>query len=91
MENSITSIIDFIKTQLDVPSTDPDEQRRSRLLNIFLVGFFVLSILGIVAVLVALPFIGVNGRAEILLGLWTIVAAAVFTTITLIINRYGIG
>ena len=91
VENSITSIIDFIKTQLDVPSTDPDEQRRSRLLNIFLVGFFVLSILGIVAVLVALPFIGVNGRAEILLGLWTIVAAAVFTTITLIINRYGSG
>ncbi len=90
METIKMNLVNFIQSQLDVPSTDPDEQRRSRLLNIFLVGFFILSLLGLTTALFAL-LINISGRAEILLGLWAAIFAAVFSIITLVINRYGSG
>lgn len=90
MENIKTKIIKTIKTQLDVPSTDPDERRRSRLLTIFLVGFFVLAIFAIMAAFLA-TILEVSDQEEILLGLWASIAAAVFTSITFAINRYGAG
>ncbi len=90
MENIKTKIIETVKTQLDVPSTDPDERRRSKLLTIFLVGFFILAIFSIMAAFIAI-ILEVSNQEEILLGLWASVAAAVFTSITWGINRYGSG
>jgi signal transduction histidine kinase len=90
MGTTKTHMIETIKTLLDVPTTDPDERRRSRLLNIFLVGFFVLSVFGIGAALVALSVIRQN-QEGILLGLYAGISIAIFTSITFVINRYGSG
>ena len=90
MANLKTKITEFIKTQLDVPSADPDERRRSRLLNIFLVGFFILAVLAIVAVPVAFILETASPEA-IMLAFWTGIAAAVFTGLTFALNRYGSG
>jgi signal transduction histidine kinase len=89
-ENFKTKLVQYLKTQLDVPATDPDEQRRSRLLNIFLAGFFVCSILGIVAAVVGLA-LEANEQEAIILGLWASVASVIFTSLTFALNRYGVG
>jgi signal transduction histidine kinase len=91
MENIKTKLTKTIRTQLDVPSTDPDERRRSRLLNIFLVGFFVLALLAVVGVSVVLLVVPTISQEGVLLGLWAGIAAAIFTSITWGINRYGSG
>ena len=39
----------FFNNLLDVPSSDPDDARRRKLLNVILVGFFILGILSALA------------------------------------------
>ena len=44
--------MNYINTMLTVPSTDPDDARRRRLLNILLLGTFIAAALALVAVIV---------------------------------------
>ena len=75
---------------LDVPTTDPDDARRRKLLNIVLAGLFILSFLGIAAVI----FITASGSmtvpdAEVLL--IACVAFLVGIALTYFINHYWSG
>ena len=90
MENIKRKMIEALKIQLDVPSIDPDERRRSRLLTIFLAGFFILAIFAIAAAFIA-NVLEVSGQEDILLGLWASIIAAIFTSIIFVMNRRGAG
>jgi len=83
----ITRVINQL---LDVPSTDPDDRRRARLLNILLLGIAALTLLELVATAFYTMTVGVRGRGPIPLylgGLTLFVGA----TIVFAINRYGAG
>ena len=76
---------DLLNTLLNIPSSDPDEQRRARLLNVLLLG---VGCLNLIAVLLTIILITPENRqASILL----IVVGSIFLIgliITFIINRF---
>ena len=57
-------ITEVISQLLDVPSTDPDDRRRSQLLNILLLGSLVMSLLAILATAIV-DIVGVEGYENI--------------------------
>jgi PAS domain S-box-containing protein len=80
----------FISQLLDVPSLDPDERRRSRLLNILLLGITVLTLLELLATSVYVMTVGVREPGPLPLYLGGI-ALFVGAAIIYAINRYGVG
>lgn len=76
--------INFIKRLLSVSSTDPDDARRRKLLNILLMGMAILALLTLLAVLIA----GIsNAKHLFFISLVMLVGIAVIFAI----NRYGSG
>jgi len=75
---------------LDIPTTDPDDARRRKLLNVLLVGFAVLSLVGILII----TFFIISGMDTLSEDLTALIACAVFlsgTVIIFAINRYWSG
>jgi PAS domain S-box-containing protein len=79
-----------ISQLLDVPSTDPDERRRSRLLNILLLSVAALALLALLVTIVADVGVGVGdpGLAPLYL---VNIALTVGVLIMFVINRYWSG
>jgi PAS domain S-box-containing protein len=80
-----------INQLLDVPSMDPDDARRRKLLNILLLGVGVIVSLIMVVTTIAIP-LGTAGdpgeiRGVYIAGLGTLIG----TTVIFAINRYGAG
>jgi len=77
----------IVRQLLDVPSTDPDNQRRARLLNILLLGTATLTLLtlSVTAIADAIGEIGEPGIIPLYLGGLTMLAGIV---IVFLINRY---
>jgi len=77
----------IVRQLLDVPSTDPDNQRRARLLNILLLGTATLTLLtlSVTAIADAIGEIGEPGIIPLYLGGLTMLAGIV---IIFLINRY---
>jgi PAS domain S-box-containing protein len=74
---------------LDVPSTDPDDRRRSRLLNILLLGVSALTVLTLAVTIIAdLAGLGVTRLLVLYLGLPALLAGL---ALIYIINRYRSG
>ena len=80
----------IVRQLLDVPSTDPDNQRRARLLNILLLGTATLTLLtlSVTAIADAIGEIGEPGVIPLYLGGLTMLAG---TVIIFLINRYWRG
>jgi len=83
-------VIRQILDVLDVPSTDPDDRRRARLLNILLLGSLLISLVAILAAVV----IDVNDMVspeQIPVLYWAPILLSVGIVIVYAINRYGSG
>lgn len=82
-------MIDAISRSIDVPSTDPDDRRRARLLNIFLLG---LSTLDVVAILLVSVLILLDNSliGNMISTLWSALAFLAFAGIVYSINRKGL-
>jgi len=80
----------MISQLLDVPSTDPDERRRARLLNILLLGVTAITFLGLLATMVYDITGGIKepGTTPLYLGS---LAMLVGVGIIFVINHYGSG
>ena len=79
-----------INQLLDVPSTDPDDRRRARLLNILLLGVTAITFLGLLATLIydITGGVGRPGGIPLYLGSLATLVGIVFI---FAINRYGSG
>jgi signal transduction histidine kinase len=78
----------FINQLLDVPSLDPDERRRSRLLNVLLLGVAVITLLAIAATIYS-TVAGIEETRERALPLYAMcLALLIGVTIISAINRY---
>lgn len=75
---------------LSVPSTDPDDARRRRLLNILLVGIVVLVLVGLLVTLVASSLFGAT-LEEMALVYAGGLAALIGNVIIYLVNRYWSG
>ncbi|MFL7792795.1 MAG: sensor histidine kinase [Anaerolineae bacterium] len=75
---------------LDVPTTDPDDARRRKLLNIILAGLVPLILLTFLATTVA-GVMGWSTRAETTLLFLTLTGFSVGTLVIFFINKYGAG
>ncbi len=80
-------IKEHINTALEVKTSDPDEKRRAKLLNILLLGLFVLTILGLLASL-SLMISSQPLPDNYNITMMSIAAMLVITVIIFIINRY---
>ncbi|MCP5094560.1 MAG: hypothetical protein GY943_03285 [Chloroflexi bacterium] len=83
MENTATLNRNWLIKILEVPVEDPDQRRRSKLLNIMLLGVLILTLIGIIVV--APQAFQENVAGEIVVALW-----AMFFTLCLIGVAYGI-
>jgi len=75
---------------LDVPSTDPDDARRRKLLNILLLGVATIAFLGLLAAIVA-GTTGLESPERVIPLSRGILAAFLGSLFILILNRYGPG
>ena len=87
---NMMNVMKTIRQLLDVPSTDPDDQRRRRLLNILLLGIAALTLLSLSVTTVYDITVGV-GEPEATLLYGGSLALLVSLAITFAINRYGPG
>lgn len=83
-------MLKIIQQLLDVPTTDPDDARRRKLLNILLAGFAVLAIFGLVTTIVIM-LIGSLSLAEGEVVLITDLAFMAGIAVFFAINRYWSG
>lgn len=83
-------ITSFISRLLEVPSTDPDDARRRRLLNIVLAGTTMIGFLGMIIVggLIVSGVLSMSDFGQVLLAL---IAGLVGNIIIFVINRYWSG
>jgi PAS domain S-box-containing protein len=85
------NVLQRINQLLNVPSMDPDDARRRKLLNILLTGAGVIALLVIVVTTIALPF-GMAGDPEEVRGVYIAgLGTLVGVVIIYLINRYGPG
>ena len=87
--NKIQNFLLHISHFLDVPTTDPDDARRRKLLNVILVGFFIVGILSALATFSVIVFIKQSTdtfKENIGLAL-TLVGVSVGSTVVFYINR----
>jgi len=87
---NMMNMMRIIRQLLDVPSTDPDDQRRGRLLNILLLGVAALALLSLSVTTVYDITVGV-GEPEATLLYGGSLARLGSLVITFAINRYGPG
>ena len=85
---NMMNVMKIIRQLLDVPSTDPDDQRRGRLLNILLLGVAALTLLAIVAMTIMSTSGGLIEPEPTLLYLGCL-AQLCGIAIIFAINRYG--
>lgn len=77
----------FFSRLLDVPSTDPDDARRRKLLNLILSGVAVLSILAGVVTFVLANLLNIASRQDVITGIVSGLILFVGTIIFFAINR----
>ena len=78
--------LDFINSLLEVSTTDPDEQRRARLLNILLLGMGCLSLL---TILLTIIFLNPESQQESIRLIIAGVGFLVGLIIIFVVNQYG--
>lgn len=81
-------LLNILRKLIDVPSTDPDDRRRARLLNLSLLGFQLVGIAAIVLV-VFLALLQVGEWQNMLPTLWSAVAVLLLFALILWLNRRG--
>jgi signal transduction histidine kinase len=83
-------MVKFLTNLVDVPSTDPDEARRRRLLNILVLGIGTLCLIGVVIAVVN-KLIGLGGGRGIGIDEAIMGGTAMLASLVVIffINRYG--
>ena len=87
----ITEILNTVNKLLEVPSDDPDDARRRKLLNILLVSLMVIGISAIILTLV-LDIAGMEWAAQDRVTAYLGISATLIgTVIVFAINRYGTG
>jgi signal transduction histidine kinase len=79
--------LESIRKLLDVPSLDPDEKRRTRLLSILLFGSFVLVVVGLLSTVVV-EILGLADPAEFPIIYITLISILVGIFIMAAISRY---
>src|SRR5688500_4235362 len=80
----------IIQKLVDVPTTDPDVARRTRLLNILLAGFILIAFIAVIIIGVSIV-IGALSMSEFGKVFASALAFLVGSIIILIINRYWSG
>ncbi|NIV38612.1 MAG: hypothetical protein GWN58_57110, partial [Anaerolineae bacterium] len=83
-------VIRQILDVLDVPSTDPDDRRRARLLNILLLGSLLISFVAILAAVI-IDAKDMVGPEQIPVLYWAPILLSVGIVIVYAINRYASG
>lgn len=71
----------YIDSLLNVPTTDPDDARRGRLLNILLIGVLVSALMGLLSIIVIMlgsPNATLDSETQILLGGIVVVTIGIF-------------
>lgn len=81
------TVSNFLSQLTDVPSSDPDDRRRRRLLNILLTGVGFLSIVTLIVVLFGSAFADIKDKSNLWLGLGAAVGLLLGTVIFYLINR----
>jgi len=86
----VNAISRRVRAWLDVPSEDPDNARRRKLLNIILVGFIILGLVLIITLLIYLRITYKNNEwpADEKLLFWSTAGLLIISTLLFIANRY---
>ncbi|MEW5871221.1 MAG: ATP-binding protein [Chloroflexota bacterium] len=84
----MTRSLDILRKFTDVPSTDPDDRRRARLLNISLLGF---QFVGVAAILLIgfIALLQISNWQNMLPTLWSALAVLLLFTFIMWLNRRG--
>src|SRR5687767_6532031 len=85
--NIINRSSTFINRLIDVPTSDPDDRRRRRLLNILLTGMAALSLATILIVLLLPLFVDIEDASNLWLGLISAFSLLSGTLLFYFINR----
>ncbi|MGB7873400.1 MAG: hypothetical protein WBL25_03375, partial [Anaerolineales bacterium] len=84
---SIKNISSHLNQLTDVPSSDPDDARRRKLLNILLTGIAILSILTIFVVILSYAFNIIKNTNDVWLGLGAAIGLLIGVAIFWFLNR----
>jgi PAS domain S-box-containing protein len=82
--------MEFINQLVDVPSLDPDDARRRKLLNILLAGVATIAFIGVLISSVYVP-LGLGKWEEVVRPFYVCLATLASMVLILLLNRYGSG
>lgn len=74
---------------MNIQSLDPDEKRRSRLLNILILGIAAGTFLAILMTVLSTILYGGDTQAQITVTYLLALITSVGTAVTIVVNRYG--